>query len=318
MENQLSHLRIPSTRHFVLIVVSASLAVWYMHFREIDIPRQAERRELHARIVSRVASSPYRYRVLLPYSAETMARALAGAVGYRGALLASYGILEALSLLLLSLALYYYLGCFFPPLPSLLGVLLAHISMVVALRDHYFQPWSLANGAFFALAALFLCRRRLALFAFVVLLSAFNRETSLVLPFMYLFVFMKKGRFRKVALGSLLLLVLWIGAYLFVRNLQGQATHLYTLSEILAKNLRPKYLVYLFLNLSLFLGVLWFYAAAGFGKAPVFVRRLSLVLPLYLVPVILFGVWKEVRLLIPLYPVLLPLALSFLFPPREA
>src|SRR5262249_32406258 len=42
-------------------------------------------------------------------------------------------------------------------------------------------------------------------------------------------------------------------------------------------------------------------------------RRSALVIPPYLVTVLIWGAWSETRLLTPLFPIVLPLALSYLF-----
>ncbi|MBI4720092.1 MAG: hypothetical protein HY770_02465 [Chitinivibrionia bacterium] len=145
----------------VLLLLSTSMMVWYMHFREIDIPKKLPRMELHSQIIDKTAPSPYRYRILVPYAAEGLAGALEPALGRDRAFLAAYGAIEAASIIALVLILYSLCVQFFAPLPSLLGALTANLSLVVALRDHYFQPWSLVNAVSFALAALLLCRRRL-------------------------------------------------------------------------------------------------------------------------------------------------------------
>ncbi|MBI4720091.1 MAG: hypothetical protein HY770_02460 [Chitinivibrionia bacterium] len=104
---------------------------------------------------------------------------------------------------------------------------------------------------------------------------------------------------------------------MLARFAQGSAPYVHELPDILNKNLDAKNLGYMGLNLVLFLGFVWVFAARGFAQAPVFVRRMALFIPLYLPFVAVFGVWKEVRLLMPLYPVLIPAALAWLFPLKE-
>ena len=69
-------------------------------------------------------------------------------------------------------------------------------------------------------------------------------------------------------------------------------------------------------NVTLLLGAFWLFAALGWRHAPSFVRRTALVIPAYLITVAVWGIWWEVRLLMPLYPVLFALALSYLYQPR--
>jgi hypothetical protein len=69
------------------------------------------------------------------------------------------------------------------------------------------------------------------------------------------------------------------------------------------------------MNGSLFLGGFWLFAVLGFRFAPRLVRQAALIVPLYLVVIAIWGVWNEVRLLMPLYPVLIPLGMSFIWRP---
>lgn len=301
----------------ILLLVSTSLMVWYMHFREIDIPKQIPRAGLHAQILDKTAPSPYRYRILVPYAAETLATALRPVFGGRRALVAAYAVIEAAAIIALVLILFRYFAFFFAPLPSLVGALVVNLSLVVALRDHFFQPWSLVNAVVFALAAALLYKRKLFPFAVLVFAAALNRETSILLPFLYLFTLARRDRAGKSLLVFAIFCALWCGGYLLVRGIQGDAPHIYALSAILEKNLSPKYLGFMTLNLLLFLGFVWMFAIRGFGTAPPFIKRLALFVPLYLALVLVFGVWKEVRLLMPIYPVAIPAALSFLFPDGE-
>lgn len=298
----------------VLLLISTSLMVWYMHFREIDIPKQVSRAALHSQIIDKTAPSPYRYRILVPYAAETLAKFASPVLGEQRALLAAYGLIEAAAIVSLILILYKFFMCFFTPVPSLVGALIANLSLVVALRDHYFQPWSLVNAVVFALAAILLHKRKMIPFAVIVFVAAMNRETSILLPFLYLATRARRDQAAKSMLTFVFFSALWCGGYLLVRHLQGGAPFIYSLSAILDKNLTPKYLGFMSLNLLFFLGFAWMFAFRGFGTAPPFIKRLALFVPLYLILVLIFGVWKEVRLLMPLYPVVIPAALSFLFP----
>ena len=66
---------------------------------------------------------------------------------------------------------------------------------------------------------------------------------------------------------------------------------------------------------ALLLGAFWVCAVLGMRRAPR--EPCALVLPIYLLTILIWGNWIEVRLLLPMYPVLLPLALSYLFAPRK-
>ena len=128
---------------------------------------------------------------------------------------------------------------------------------------------------------------------------------------------MKRENWANHLVKLIVFIAILCGGYAIVRAIQGDAVALQPLSDILGKNLTPKYLLYMVMNGALFLGVFWVYVMKGFKVSPGFVKRLALYIPFYLVGVLIFGVWKEVRLLMPLYPVLIPMALSYLFPFRD-
>jgi hypothetical protein len=64
----------------------------------------------------------------------------------------------------------------------------------------------------------------------------------------------------------------------------------------------------------LFLGIFWLFIPLGFKAAPSFVRKMAWLIPAYLVVIMFYAIWFEVRLLMPLYPVLIPIGLAYLFP----
>lgn len=72
------------------------------------------------------------------------------------------------------------------------------------------------------------------------------------------------------------------------------------------------------MHIGLIYGVFWILAIAGYCHAPRFIKGTALVIPLYLVTVAVWGFWVEVRLLQPLYPEIIGLGLSYLYPPGRA
>jgi hypothetical protein len=109
------------------------------------------------------------------------------------------------------------------------------------------------------------------------------------------------------------LVSIWAAAFWGLRYFLGSTSHILTTGELLARNTTRAGLFYTFVNGGLFLGGLWVFAFWGFTYAPYFIKRVTFIIPLYLLSVIIWGVWCEVRLLMPLYPVLVPLGLSFLY-----
>jgi hypothetical protein len=150
--------------------------------------------------------------------------------------------------------------------------------------------------------------------------ASLNRETAVFIPLVFLltidFKRLLNTRCRKDLNPILLfggLLVTWAAVYWGLRYFLGSTSHIETIEGLLARNTQKSSLFYTFVNASLFLGVLWAFALLGFRYAPHFIRRVALIIPFYVMTVLIWGVWKEVRSLMPLYPVMVPLGLSFLF-----
>ena len=196
----------------------------------------------------------------------------------------------------------------------------------MALRDHYFQPWSILEAGLFAAGLLCVRDRRYRLLALVVALASLNRETAIFIPLALFFaVAGSKGEDGAGFPGggkALLLFVgyvaIWAAAFFGMRTLLGDAPRVVTVEELLARNTISPAIFRTAVHLALIFGAFWIFAVAGFRRAPEFVKRTTLIAPLYLAAVALWGVWYEVRLLMPLYAIVIPLGLSSLYRGRDA
>ena len=223
-------------------------------------------------------------------------------------------------------ALYRYLRAWFSNEQALVGVLFAAATMPLALRDHYFQPWSLLEAGLFTAGLLCIYRRRLWTLASIVALASFNRETAVFIPLAFLCANAPIGGpgesdrmpVRRAALLFAGYGALWAVVFFGLRAVLGGAQPVMTLPEVLARNTAPAVTLRAIVRAGLLFGAFWIFAAAGFMRAPGFVRRVSLVALPYLAAVFVWGMWHEVRLLMPLYAIVLPLGLSFLYRGRDA
>jgi hypothetical protein len=303
----------------ILLAVSAVLT--YSYFFLVEEPNLRQREKLHMQILSATAVSPYRYRVLAPLVSEGMTQAFSLVIPHNWAFYLAYGILDFTAIFVFLTMLYLYLREWFTWEQALLGILFTGATMPMALRDHYFQPWSLLEAGFFA-ASLFAIRKNWkCVLLILITLASLTRETAIFIPLTFLLgklnLFTRSGGKRRIDQESLL----WFGTYLLtwlvitggLRFLLGPAPALHTVSELLAKNTKPINIARTLINWALLLGPFWLFAALGWRKAPEFLKRVSLIIPVYVVTIAVWGVWYEVRLLLPLYPILIPLGLVFLF-----
>jgi len=301
----------------ILLSVAAVIAHQYF-YREL-MPLTQRHLNVHLSVISGTAMSPNRYRILVPYVNEILMGALSGILSPRRAFLLTYGAYHFSSIFLILVLLYFYLKQWFSRERALIGVLVIGATMPIAVT--VFQPWSYLEAAFFIIALLFIYRNQYRALFPVIVLAALNRETGIFIPLAFILVnlgeiWVFRGQARSLRLVGLSAAYLGTGVaiLLLLRCILGWAPQLLTLQETFAMNTTVLALTTAAVNVTLFLGAFWVFAFLGFGRAPSFCRRTALVIPFYLLAVLAWGVWTEVRLLMILYPLVAPLALAFAQP----
>ena len=304
----------------LILILSVSVVIAYGYFNRVDRPNFESRLELHNQIITGTAPSPYRYRIIVPFAAEVFTKALSVVWPVKSSFLISYAIYDLLAVFFLLAGLFFLLRTWFNREQALIGVLFVAGTMPIALQDNYFQPWSLLEAGLFSAALLAIHSKRYWLLASLVALAALNRETAVFIPLAFLLTIdmknflntINKNDWKPIVLFGGLLLI-WAVVFFGLRYFLGSTSHIETMEGLLARNITKGSLFYTCVNGSLFLGGLWVFAFLGFRYAPLFIKRVALIIPLYFITVMFFGVWYEVRLLMPLYPVLVPLGLSFIY-----
>lgn len=305
-----------------LIILSVSLVITYNYFHFVERPNVTERMVIHDSIVEGDAPSPYRYRVLVPLVTQGLTDFFAAAtsLSYRYSWILSYIIYDLSAIFLFLSTLYLFLMEWHRRIFSLAGVLFCCAVLPLSLRDHYFQPWSLIESWFFCAA--FLAARKRSYYSILVLTLAasLNRMSGLFIPLIYLasslrfpggeseeskFDFHTAGRF-------LLLAVVSAGTILMLRYLMGWSKNIHSIRYLWDLNRTFPHYMYAIVNIALFGGAWWLFMAGGIKYADRFTVRMFPVLMIYILPVAIFGIWKEVRLLLPLYPILISTGLFYL------
>jgi hypothetical protein len=276
----------------------------------VDDAARQMRRDGHTRILAHTATEPDRYRVLVPYLVEPVVLAIEVVTPEGTAIDAAYAVFYVCAFVWLVWTLFAYLALWFSERQALIGSLVAASTLRLTLQEY--TPFSILEPGFFALALLFAYRQRRAWLGIIVAIAALNRETAVFLPLAYA---VTSPPTRRNVTTTAALLAIWAAIFLGVRYLFGGGTRYWTLDTIWAWNRNPEHLLLTVLNITLLLGAFWIFAALGYQRSPPFVRRSALVIPPYIAAVLVWGVWSEVRLLTPLYPILFSLALSFLFEP---
>jgi hypothetical protein len=298
-----------------ICLTAAGVTAYDWSFRIDDSMRQ-ERLDHHAGIVQRTEPDSTRYRILVPYALNLPIRALTPTMGYEKAFGRVYALYYWLAFAGVLFTLHRYLTAYFTTEQALVGVLAVATTMPMALRFYAFAPYSFVEPIFFTLALMWIRQHRHVALAALVLIASLTRETSIFIVFFYVATMPLDRRHVQIAAGYL---AIWAAVFLSVRWYAGQTGTYWDLATIwLANTHTVEQILIAATSWALFLGVFWLFAALGISRAPAFVRRTALVVPVYLVTILIWGIWIEAgRLWMSMYPVLVPLALSYLFTARD-
>ncbi|MCC6905981.1 MAG: hypothetical protein IT326_09075 [Anaerolineae bacterium] len=302
------------------LILSAGVVILYNYYLGVHVPNFDSRLELHRSIIDGTAFSPFRYRVLVPFSAELLIQLLRSITGEREAFRFAYLFIEGGAIAFSLLMLYLLIRQWFTREAALAGALLTAALIPAALRDHAYQPWSFLEFGLLALALALLVRKRYALFVLVTALMTLNRETGLLAPLAFTVTMFPPGLILRRRVPRLRPAVWWLsGAWLAwlviftgLRLIRGAAPLIDSIETILAANLDPANTSRLLINNLLVFGLAWIFALAGLRRAPGFLRRVAWIALPYAGLVLVFNRWWEVRLWMTLYPLVIPLALSAL------
>ena len=281
----------------------------------------AERLQAHLSIVTfeDTALSPYRYRVLAPLVIHAVTLPISRFVAYNRAFEVVSGLFYAGALLFLLVTLKRYLELWFQPVEALAGTLATAATLPIVLRQHIYTPWSWLEPPLLLLGLVWIVERRTMPVVLLTIVATLNRETGVLIPVAWLIdALAARPRFGRettralASVGASLAIVL--GLHLAI----GPGPSAATLAHIWSVNSSGYGFLKAIVNATLFLGGAgWILAAYGFRRAPVFVRRLGWLAAVYVPVYLVGGIWYEVRLLMPLYPVLVPAALAAVYEPSR-
>lgn len=291
-----------------LISVALVLAFNYVYI--IDGPNLQSRLKLHTEIVTGTSEDLFASRILVPYTMELVIRGLSGGMSREGAFVLGYACFDFAGFFYSLWALYWYVRIWFTRDQALSGVLFVAAVMPLTFRNHYFHPWSIVELGFFAHAFRCMHAGSTAAVAGLVVLATLNRPTAMLLPFAYVLVN------RGSRAGSALVCAAWAVPFAlvmyFCRGTKPNVIH--SSWDVFQTNLsQGQDVLWRFV---LFAGAYWIFALDGVRRAPAFVRKTAVIVPIHLA---MFSLtyWIEIRNLIVDFAVLVPLALSCLHAPRD-
>ena len=308
---------IVSPRHFQwLLILSLAMSVGYTYCCQVIVPRRIFAQEYESKILARTAESPYAYRLLAPTTIRVATVLLQPLCGEGVAFVLAEAAYCSASILFSVYLLYILFRRWFSEVMALLGVALAALSMTAAARDHGFQPWSWAEPGLYALAILFGMDRKPKAGAILTAVATLNRETGLFVPILYILAEPGVLRSLRKALTLAVQLGVWGVFFGGLRIVVGWRPHPTDIRFHLSYNITLHGIAHAAAAVLGFLGLAWLVGLLNTQNTPVVLKRLRWALLLYFPTIALFSLWFEVRLWMPMLPILVPGALVLLSPRR--
>ena len=305
----------------IIILITCSLALSFDYYKKVDSPKQIVRLELHNKIIAGTAPSPYQYRILVPFTTQILKSILAYITPDR-AFIISYFLYDFFAITFSLIAVYLYLNIWFTVEQALIGSLLMSALMPINFYYHYYQPWSLIETGFFALGLYFIFHQKIGPLTILVALAALNRETAIFIPLLFFLPIVKNlikkiypfpSLLKQLARGGILITI-WLMIFLGLRIYFGPTDHIVNITELLQRNLAVNNLLKSVFVVFIFGGLFWLLILRGYFMAPDFIQTTAWILPIYILTIMLWGVWYETRVLMPMYPIFLSLGLCAAFP----
>ncbi|HVP57266.1 MAG TPA: hypothetical protein VMU02_04165 [bacterium] len=258
----------------------------------------------HSSMIGGTALAPNQYRMLTPWIAEILSRAMRTAY-----LPLPYFLVRGLVTGVTLICFDRYLRRLFLPAAAAAGAMfLAAIIPFTFFR--VVQESDPINLLVFILAFWALAAGRDLLLIPIVLVGTLNRETTLMLPAVYMLARWGDVRPRQLVLRTALLVACWAGVYgALIAGYGIKKTYVDMI--MVGRNLgswRPP------VHVALLFGMGWVLAFVGRSRAPNFLKRTIWLVPPYIIFHYVTAIVLEVRLFLPLAPIVIPLSIMVLFP----
>lgn len=258
----------------------------------------------HLEMIGGYAPAPNQYRPLTPWLAESLRLLLPGHQIFTAYVLLR-GIITGLTFYLFDR----YMRTWFPAPAAVAGAL----ALAAILPFTYFrvvQESDPINLFVFVLAFSALAKDRDLLLLPLVLVGTLNRETTALIPAIYLVASWGRRPVAQLAWRTAAFAAAWVAAYGALRFGYGHREYY---SDVIMWPLNtatwgPT------IHLALFFGAMWVLAFVGAKGAPILLRRSLWLLPPYVALHYVVAMVQEVRLFLPFTPVLIPLTWRVLFP----
>lgn len=258
----------------------------------------------HSEMIRGIGPAPSQYRPLTPWLAEGLRLILPTAY-----MPVAYFAVRALAT---AFVLYFfdrYMRCWFTNGASAA----AAMCLAAILPFTYFrviQESDTINLLVFILAFWAMARGRDLLLLPLLLIGTLNRETTAMIPVIYLLARWGSAPARQIILRTAMLVAAWAAVYGGLRLAYGSLPYycdFFMWKRNLANLLPTVHVLLLF-------GAMWVLAFIGARRGPRLLRRAVWLLPPFVILHYVVALVMEVRLFLPFAPVVIPLAWWVLFP----
>jgi hypothetical protein len=274
-----------------------------LHWQAVDRPWRDYQAAEHARVIAGTFDSPDQYRIMTYALAE-------GLVRLGVPVHSAHEIWRVIFTATALFVFYRFVRGWFPPLQAALGMFMVAAAIPLTYVYYMMQVSDPLNTLIFFLAFWAMREQRDLWLLPLVGVGMLNRESPLMLPVFYMAV--RWGQPWRSWIGLLLATTLLaIGVYFGLRLWIGPRPPCCSTDPIehLLINFTDwrAYVDALgVLNIALWAGWL------GWRRRPAFLRRAALVVPVFLIPYLMFGTVREARYYLPVLAVLVPMTLFYL------
>lgn len=269
----------------------------------IDSRVRSVQRALHEQVIASEAPAPIQYRVFVHYIAEGLMRA---GLSFES----SFGAIRFVFTFLAAWLFYVFLKTWFVTEASLIGVLWLFAVLPFTYIRYYFQPMDMPNLFFFVAGLIAARRKNFAGFLAILAVAMLNRETAILLAFVWLFTNWGERKNSAVAVETFVAGGVGMAVYAILRKiftLKPYYSDLFYLNSNLS-DLRT------YLYAAIIFGPFIFYAFRDLPSKPAFLKRAALIIPFFVIIHYTMTIMIEPRLWLPMLPVIIALGLWSIVP----
>lgn len=289
--------------HIFFVYLFLTIITVIIHNLLVDTPALSARQSFHQEIIQGKGPLPNQYRILPHLLGEGLIRS-----GF--SFLAAFLLLRGLFTFLGVLLFHFYLRKWFKEEVCLIAGLFLLASLPLTYLGYFMQPADYINFVVFILGYWLIRERRDKFLLPLLVVGILNKEIAVLLILVFLFY-----RYDELKLPDLLLRLggyslVVVGSYLGVRKYFGERPF-YCDFYCFQKNFNdPRAYYYPILLFSIFL----FVAVKNWQQKPKFLKRAALMIPFFVFIHWTIAIVSEIRLFLPLFPIIIPLGLHYLYP----